>query len=90
MFTLRKQIPKTSRHAGVQDRGGAEITLGMAVAGGEVVEKCVNDPAFMAKENWAGELAARVYKAMRAEGQDSVSGSRASATAHASIPSAIS
>ncbi len=78
------------RQPGVQDQGSEGITLGMALAGGEVVEKCVNDPAFMAKENWAGELIVRVYEAMCAEGQDSVSGSRASAVAQASIPSAIS
>ena len=78
------------RQAGVKYQGCEGITLGMAVAGGEVAEKCVKDPAFMAKKNWAGELAERIYKAMRAEGQDSVSGSRASATAQSSIPSAIS
>lgn len=84
------QIPIMSKQAGVQDIGGEGITPGVPVAGGEVVEKCVNDPAFMAKENWAGELIVRVYEAMCAEGQDSVSGSRASAVAQASIPSAIS
>ena len=84
------QTPIMSQQAGVQDKGGEGTTLGVAVAGGEVIEKCVNDPAFMAKENWAGELAGRVYEAMCTEGQDSVSGSRASAVAQASIPSAIS
>ena len=44
-----------------------EISLGVAEAGGRVVNECVNDPTFMAAPYWAGELAARVYRAMCAE-----------------------
>lgn len=42
-----------------------EITIGMSVAGGQAIEAALADPAFMAKPNMAGELAARIFRAMR-------------------------
>ncbi len=44
-----------------------EISLGVSEAGGRVAFECVNDPDFMATPYWAGELAARVHRAMCAE-----------------------
>ena len=40
------------------------ISLGMAQAGAQVAHRLLNDPEFLAKPNAAGELAARVYRAM--------------------------
>ena len=42
-----------------------DITLEMNVAGGLEVKKFLDDPDHMAMENRFGELAARVYRAMR-------------------------
>lgn len=44
-----------------------DITLGMALAGGLEAKRLVDDPRFMQKPNWPGELAARVYQEMKAE-----------------------
>ena len=41
------------------------ISMEANLAGGLEAQKCVQDPAFMAKPNWPGELAARVYSAMQ-------------------------
>ena len=41
-----------------------EISLAAADAGGRALAAYVSDPVLMAKENWAGEAAARVYRAM--------------------------
>ena len=46
---------------------GADISIAVCIVGAEVLEACVGDPAFMAKDNWPGELAARVYKVMVAQ-----------------------
>ena len=40
------------------------ITLGMCEAGARSLMAHINDSEFMAKPNWSGELAARVFRAM--------------------------
>ena len=44
--------------------GDFGVSFANALIGDEVLEKHVADPAFMRQENWATELASRVYKAM--------------------------
>lgn len=41
-----------------------EITIGMSVAGGRLLETHLADSLFMVKPNACGELSARVYRAM--------------------------
>ncbi len=50
-----------------EGQASAELSIGVCAAGGAVAEACINDPAFIAKWNWPGELAARVYRAMASE-----------------------
>ena len=47
----------------------AEIGVSMAVCstGSQIARQCVNDPEFMAADNWSAELAARMFKAMVAQ-----------------------
>ncbi len=42
----------------------ASLTLGMAVAGGQEVQACLDDHRLLAKGNAPGEIAARVFYAM--------------------------
>jgi hypothetical protein len=42
-----------------------EITLAMNFAGAETILRAQSDPEFLAKPNYPGALAARVYGAMR-------------------------
>ena len=41
------------------------ISLEMAEAGGRLIAAALDDPDFLGKPNAAGELAARVFRAMR-------------------------
>lgn len=47
-----------------EKEGGVEITLEAAEKGSRLVAEHTSDPHLMAKPNWAGQLAARVYRSM--------------------------
>ena len=57
-----------TQHQERQGGTGRNISLGVCAAGGRIVAACLADPHLMAQENRAGEIAARVYLAMVAEG----------------------
>ena len=51
----------------MEDRqAGADIQISMEAnyIGGKLIKNLVDDSQFMAKPNWSGELAARVYQVM--------------------------
>ena len=50
-------------------QAGAEIEISLEAnyVGGKLLAKLVGDPNFMAKPNWSGELASRVYKVMASQ-----------------------
>ena len=53
--------------------GDFGVSFANALIGDEVLEKHVADPVFMRQENWAAELASRVYRAMVAQAVHEVS-----------------
>ena len=49
-----------------QRQAGADIPISLEASyvGGKLIADLTDDPDFMAKSNWTGELAGRVFKAM--------------------------